>query len=233
MNDEQMIWENYVDSILLNESLDKIEFYPYEKTFSFYDTYNRANEYTILEKKVRATFQNKSGDTIAVMVSFTPDDYPVLVINFLKMAEGGYSDPSTFEFTQSGDAVNVIATVMRIGIEAYRDFRSVMMYKYPRKWSRYLTVHEGTVGVFKGLETAQEKESMETEAPANNGKQQKRARVYKIVFDRLIKQLSNEFKLPEMYLETRNEFMTHIKTTEKATGKWAKAQQIPVVGKLF
>jgi hypothetical protein len=233
MNDEVLIWEAYVDNNYLLESMDKIEYYPYDKNFSFFDIYDRASAKDILTKKVGAFFNNKQGDTISVMVSFTDDDYPVMVINFVNKVGDSYTHPDTFKFTNSGDAINVIATVLRIGIDAYSNFREVMMANHPKLWSKYITVHGGVVGIFKGLETDQEKKTMESEDESTGGQQQKRARVYKIVFDKLIKSLTNEFKIPEMYIETKNEFMSYIKTTEKTNTAWGAIQKIPVVGKFF
>jgi hypothetical protein len=232
MNDKDLIWEAYLDNNYLLESMNKIEYYPYDRSFSFFDIYDRASADDILTKKVQAFFKNKQGDNIVVMVSFTKDDYPVMQIDFVNRTGDSYTDPDTFKFTNSGDAVNVIATVLRIGIDAYSNFREVMMANHPRLWSKYLTIHDGTVGIFKGLETEQERQA--TDAGRDIGdKQEKRARIYKIVFDKLIKSLTSEFKIPEMYLETRNEFMSFIKTTEKTNTPWGTVQKIPVVGKFF
>ena len=233
MNDKDLIWEAYIDNNCLLESMNRIEYYPYKKTFSFFDVYDRASANDILTKKVRATFNNKQGDTIVVMVSFTPDDYPVMVINFVNKVGDSYTHPDTFKFTNSGDAVNVIATVLRIGIDAYSSFREVMLANHPRLWSKYITIHDGVVGIFKGLETDQEKKEMESGEESSGDQQQKRTRIYKIVFDKLIKSLSSEFKIPEMHIETKNEFMSYIKTTEKTTTPWGTVQKIPVVGKFF
>jgi len=232
MNDNNLIWETYIDNNYLLESLNKIEYYPYDKSFSFFDVYDRASAKNILTTRVHGYFVNKQGDSIIAMIGFTKDDYPVMNIEFAKRMGDSYIHPETSKFTNSGDAINVIATVLRIGIDAYSNFREVMMSKHPRLWNEYISIHDGVVGVFRGIETEQERLRIDS-GEDTGGRQEKRARMYKIVFDKLIKSLTNEFKIPEMYIETRNEYMSYIKTTEKSSTRSKTIQKIPIVGKFF
>jgi hypothetical protein len=61
MNDEQLIWETYSNNNLLLESLDKVEFYPYDRRFSFYEIFNRSKEEDMLHKTLGAFFHNQQG----------------------------------------------------------------------------------------------------------------------------------------------------------------------------
>ena len=214
MNDVQLIWESYIDSNLVLESLDKIQFYPYEKSFPFFDIYDRADRDEILHKRVGAFFKNKQGDIINTLISFSEDYEPIMSVSFSMNSD----TKNEYKLSQSGDAVNVIATVLKIAVEAYSDFRKVMLKKHPSLWDKYLTSHRGVVGLF-------------STNPDNL--QNKRSRVYKVVFDRLIKELCREYDLPIMTLEVRNESLSVIKTSERGTGLRSKVQRLPLVGKFF
>lgn len=212
MNDEQLIWEGYLNNNLLLESLDKIQFYPYEKSFPFFDIYDRANKDEILHKRVGAFFRNKQGDIINTLISFSDDYEPIMTVSFSMNSDA----KNEYKLSNSGDAVNVIATVLKIAIEAYSDFRRVMMNKHPSLWDKYLTSHRGIVGLF-----------------TTNNLQNKRSRIYKVIFDRLIKRLCIEHELPLMSLEIRSESLSVIKTSERSTGLRSKIQRLPLVGKFF
>jgi len=66
MNDEQLIWEGYLNNNLLLESLDKIQFYPYEKSFPFFDIYDRSDKDEILHKRP----VNEAQDCVAKFSGF-------------------------------------------------------------------------------------------------------------------------------------------------------------------
>jgi hypothetical protein len=206
MNSLEFLWESY----MVNESLDRIQYYPYEETIKpFAKIIGRCrNTACIYESLARAEFKNANGDTIITNLYFfdATGRKPIINISFnaASKQKGG------FFLTDSGDAANVVATVIKISLDYYVLFRQKMMTSFPDEWNQYIS--NGVVGSFTGSLTP--KEALNP-AQFYNGKATKRSRLYSIIFNKVIKDLCKQYNLPDMNMEFKSSNKTDIMTTEK------------------